>query len=491
FAYDLNGNILNLVRTQGLLPGSTEAMVIDNLIYSYTGNRLTKVSDAYLNSLGYPVGGNEIGYDDNGNMTTQLDKGISSIQYNYLNLPRKITQNSKVTDYIYRADGVKQKKVFGTETTDYLDGFQYVNSTLKFFPTTEGYFNVETGKYVYNYTDHLGNVRVSYNKNGAGLEIIEESNYYPFGLKHEGYNALVGNPSYKYKYNGKELQESGMYDYGARFYMPDIGRWGVVDPKSELGRRWSPYTYALDNPIRFIDPDGMWPYPVITRSFAPFESFGGWFGGDNRGFSTSQSVTSRLSHSYVMNTDNHTYTNYGATSSPSTHFLFGSATATDDRGTITNAVYSSNKDGSTTTSWTSTMAGHNPLVPGSPDIDVKTNFSLTENKDAGTLGVSVTQTGDGFPSAETMIGDTAGNQLMIGVSPAVGNPYTSLPGDGSKPMMSNNFTVTMDKNGVFTGVQKGDKTYSVGDWNKTMTSQPAVERVPIPEPGSLEFEMVR
>ncbi|MCC3217105.1 RHS repeat-associated core domain-containing protein [Chryseobacterium sp. X308] len=263
FAYDLNGNILNLVRTQGLLPGSTEAMVIDNLIYSYTGNRLTKVSDAYLNSLGYPVGGNEIGYDDNGNMTTQLDKGISSIQYNYLNLPRKITQNSKVMDYIYRADGVKQKKVFGTETTDYLDGFQYTNSILKFFPTAEGYFNVETGKYVYNYTDHLGNVRVSYAKNGAGTEIIEESNYYPFGLKHEGYNALVGNPSYKYKYNGKELQESGMYDYGARMYMPDIGRWGVVDPLAEASRQYSPYNYVLNNPIRLIDPDGRSPFDNV------------------------------------------------------------------------------------------------------------------------------------------------------------------------------------------------------------------------------------
>ncbi|WP_410497578.1 RHS repeat-associated core domain-containing protein [Chryseobacterium sp. Tr-659] len=107
-----------------------------------------------------------------------------------------------------------------------------------------------------NYTDHLGNTRLSYAKNGAGTEIIEENNYYPFGLKHEGYNPLAGNPMYQYKYNGKELQETGMYDYGARMYMPDLGRWGVVDPLAEKMTRYSPYNYAFNNPIRFIDPDG-------------------------------------------------------------------------------------------------------------------------------------------------------------------------------------------------------------------------------------------
>ncbi|RNA61957.1 RHS repeat-associated core domain-containing protein [Chryseobacterium nematophagum] len=258
-----------------------QPMQIDNLSYTYSGNRLTKVTDATQSSYGYPGGGNPIGYDNNGNMISHPDKGINTISYNFLNLPSEIKSNSgnsnaAITNYIYRADGIKVAKnyILGgtTKETQYLNGFQYDNSnasnvlasssSLKFVPTAEGYFDFIKNKYIYNYTDHLGNVRLSYFNNGSSVEVLEENNYYPFGLKHEGYNILNGNPSYQYKYNGKELQETGMYDYGARMYMSEIGRWGVVDPAAELGRRFSPYNYAFDNPVMFIDPDGMWPWPT-------------------------------------------------------------------------------------------------------------------------------------------------------------------------------------------------------------------------------------
>lgn len=113
----------------------------------------------------------------------------------------------------------------------------------------------------------MGNVRVSYVKEGSSLKIMGTNEYYPFGMN---YLKPTGGASpydpmalpYNYKYNGKELQETGMYDYGARMYMPDIGRWGVVDPLSEKYRRHSTYNYAVNNPIRFTDPDGRAPQDI-------------------------------------------------------------------------------------------------------------------------------------------------------------------------------------------------------------------------------------
>jgi len=101
-SYDLNGNIKTMKRTAQRL--GTTSLLIDNLSYQYensnASNRLQKITDVVTTSQGYPYKASptNVGYDDNGNMTSFADKGISSIQYNYLNLPKQITQNSVVTN---------------------------------------------------------------------------------------------------------------------------------------------------------------------------------------------------------------------------------------------------------------------------------------------------------------------------------------------------------------------------------------------------------
>ncbi|MGV0923454.1 DUF6443 domain-containing protein [Empedobacter tilapiae] len=284
--YDKNGNILGIFRT-----GNRKSRLInpiDDLSYTYqsNSNKLLAVTDAYDEPAGFNDGntnGDDYAYDLNGNLTKDLNKRISKITYNFLNLPTEVLwENGDKISYEYDASGTKLAKyvqnhlLSNAEGTYYINGFQYSLAAgkgnqpiLQFFPTAEGYVNVKNGtafNYVYNYTDHLGNVRLSYQKEANGsLKVLEENNYYPFGLKHSGYNNTnLANANYKYKYNGKELQDElglGWYDYQWRNYDPAIGRWFNIDPAAELSRRYSPYTYALNNPVYFIDPDGMFATP--------------------------------------------------------------------------------------------------------------------------------------------------------------------------------------------------------------------------------------
>ena len=112
--------------------------------------------------------------------------------------------------------------------------------------------------------DHLGNTRIAFLESGYdSLATLQQNHYYPFGMLIPSLstsNTLGALKDNRYLYNGKELQDDfglDWYDYGARFYDAQIGRWHSVDPLAEKYSPFSPYAYVANNPIRFIDPDGM------------------------------------------------------------------------------------------------------------------------------------------------------------------------------------------------------------------------------------------
>jgi RHS repeat-associated protein len=451
-SYDKNGNLQRLYRRGAIVDqpdvkNSSHYGTMDYLTYAYDGNQLLNVRDTGDKNYGFKDGNipsstddaNDYDYDANGNMTIDNNKGISSITYNHLNLPTKVTINEKNIDYIYDATGVKLEKRVNEysepSVTQYAGNYIYKKNAgklaqfeLQFFNTSEGYATPNNSgefDYIYQYKDHLGNVRLSYTENhdidipetvftdnaintqgwdsngpsngvsapvatdksysggksfkihstsyggryahsnqrisinntepteytfsgrifvestgyawgrillfmddedsnstevahGDAIKtkgqwvyyektvivpantdkinlriglyhqtnnatawfddlkivkgnlsrttIVEESNYYPFGLKHKGYNNVTssnGNSTaQKFGFGGKELSEElglNTMDFGARNYDASLGRWMNIDPLAEVMESESPFNYGYNNPIYYRDYDGRSP----------------------------------------------------------------------------------------------------------------------------------------------------------------------------------------------------------------------------------------
>ena len=260
--YDKNGNIKGLQR-YGQLSSAAYGM-IDNLTLTLNGNQLNRVDDAvtasaYNGGFEFKNGANaadEYSYDANGNITKDLNKGISGITYNFLNLPNVVTfSDGSTITYTYGADGTKLRTVHKigstTTTTDYCGNVVYENGVQKLLLTEEGYVTLSDSKYHYYLKDHQGNNRVVISQSGT----VEETNhYYPFG----GAFASTSNVQ-PYKYNGKELDSKkglNWYDYGARHYDAALGRFTTNDRFAEKYYSMSPYQYGANNPVNNIDVNG-------------------------------------------------------------------------------------------------------------------------------------------------------------------------------------------------------------------------------------------
>ena len=301
YAYDLNGNMTSLQRS-----GVTDLVAvrggtvcnygkIDNLTLSYSGNQLKSVTDladdlTYSGAMDFRDGASgaaEYTYDANGNLTSDRNKGIVSITYNELNLPRKVSfGDGHETLYTYASDGTKLRTEYRLNnlgvlereplrvrsaaadvansavitdeavapyTTltrrDYCGNYVYCNGRLERVLTPGGY--ISGGEQHFYITDYQGNVRVVLDSAGRPVEV---NSYYPYGAL-----TGAGQSVQPYKYGAKELdRENGLnlYDSQARHYDPILGRTTTLDPKATEYFSISPYAWCAGNPVKFVDPDG-------------------------------------------------------------------------------------------------------------------------------------------------------------------------------------------------------------------------------------------
>ena len=256
-AYDDNGNILRMVRNLN-----------DQLAYTYKGNQLQSVNNEKFE------------YDNCGNIIKD-ERNDLNITYNFLNLPWQVYRISNPSDrtlYSYLPDGTKLSSVDQTG-----NGLYYVGSLVYTGGRTtarlesagfgDGRFRATTssGRCLPEYylTDHLGSIRALCDHTG---ELIALRDYYAFGMEWERPNAPATTD--RYYYNGKEKQEignTGLLDYGARFYNPDIGRWTTLDPLAHEYCNISPYAYCVNSPMNAFDWQGKLPIFINGFTFKSSE----------------------------------------------------------------------------------------------------------------------------------------------------------------------------------------------------------------------------
>ena len=292
FTYDAHGNITQLSRWDNY-------DLMNQLTLSYDGNHLSHVDDSGYGSYEYATkqyhdnntSGNDFAYDANGNMIYDQDRGIAAIRYNLLNLPDTIqfmngnqivhrydaAGNRLTTNYYTRKVtttvplGNTLKGTFNTNNY-YITREAFHNNCvytannrelfgIEFVHNPEGfirYLTAEEHYHFYYIKDLLGNIRETYVNPSAGYkECIQRMQYYPSGLP---WAESAGASEQPWKYNGKEFVEMhGLdeYDSKARWYYPAICRTTTMDPLAEKYYSTSPYAWCGNNPVRFVDPDGM------------------------------------------------------------------------------------------------------------------------------------------------------------------------------------------------------------------------------------------
>ena len=324
FSYDKQGNILTLQRNTrrnelnfpvldretGAILSTTRftAHPVDNLSLEYEGNRLVAVTDeveeeAVYNRKEYHdlnTNGNDFGYDANGNLIYDLDRDIVTIRYNKLNLPDTIQfRDGRQILNKYAADGTRLASTYysplhvtfeplsigetvncgyyppylldrvrtwfvGNKEYGLMEPTHYDYLELKRIYTPEGYVD-KHDNYHYYRRDHLGNVREVWKATDSVALTVQRTRYYPSGLPWE-YQAGDSASLQPYKFNSCEFIETHGYDMtdlGNRGVYHAINRFTSMDRFAEKYPWQSPYVHAGNNPVRFVDVNGDFPFETF------------------------------------------------------------------------------------------------------------------------------------------------------------------------------------------------------------------------------------
>ena len=301
YSYDNMGNLLSLSR-EGDMTSSLKG-IVDNLSMTYDGNMLASVSDSapapsVTGSADFRDGASmavEYTYDRNGNMTSDLNRRISSVSYNRQNRPARIKHSGGTETFTYLPDGTKRERTalgkdWSLSRTEYRGNLVCADDSLKYILFDGGLIAMDRAEpeYLFFLRDHLGSTRVVARSNGKAVQV---NHYYPYGMAYasgrmsgnaeahpvtgEGGNVIDGDleigggtggmelarpgASQPYRFLGNELYTSnslGLYDFSARMYDPTLGRFLSVDPMAEGYRHLSPYAYCAGNPAVYVDKDG-------------------------------------------------------------------------------------------------------------------------------------------------------------------------------------------------------------------------------------------
>ncbi len=266
YSYDLQGNMLRLTRMGLTAPGRYGE--VDNVTATYTGNQLHTLRDdahevlleASMDVSSGTYSSGSFAYDANGNMTRDMSREITDMEYNALNLPCRVTfAGGSHIDWLYSAAGQKLRQtvisVRGDTLSrrDYLGPYLFTDNEFDRYETAEGYITLDDVYHAY-IPDYQGNIVGVYNTSSVALE--QTTDYYPYGLPF----ADASNPtSNRRKYGAKELTPDlglNAYDFEARTLSPAFPMFSQPDLMAEKYYPLSPYLYCAGNPINNIDPKG-------------------------------------------------------------------------------------------------------------------------------------------------------------------------------------------------------------------------------------------